>query len=235
MTAAIEQFFANAFGSNVWIAVILIAMIPIVELRGAIPFALSTAFWGANALTWYEAWIYSVIGSTIPALIIVPLLVPVFNVMKKSKWFSKIVSLFDKKFKKQSDKIELNADTIENKKKTDIKKFLGVMFFVAVPFPLTGAWTGSAVSAYLNMGFVRGVSAVVLGNIIAGGIMSLLCVVFKGYEDIILYVFFALIVIVLLTALVVKLIKDRKNKKIISETKDELKDNVKVTTTTETK
>ena len=60
--------FANFFAENIWLAVILIAIIPALEGRVAIPFALSGALLGANTLPWHLALICAIIGSIIPAL-----------------------------------------------------------------------------------------------------------------------------------------------------------------------
>ena len=82
MTDAIKEFIVELFGANAWLGIVVIAMIPLIELRGAIPFALGSA-WGIHKLTWYEAYSSSVIGATIPALVIIPLLIPVFSTVYK--------------------------------------------------------------------------------------------------------------------------------------------------------
>ena len=175
MTDIIKEFFVDVFGSNAWLGILIIAMVPIIELRGAIPFALGSA-WGVYKLNWIQAYTSSVIGATIPALIIIPLLIPVFNFLKKTKIFRRMVERFDEKFSKKSEKIDSDAKNAASTRSAEIKKFVGVMMFVAVPLPLTGAWTGSAVAAYLKIGFWKGVLAVLLGNMISGAIMTLLCV-----------------------------------------------------------
>ena len=85
------------------------------------------------------------------------------------------------------------------------------MTFVAIPLPLTGAWTGSAVAAYLKTGFWQGVLAVLCGNIISGAIMTLLCVLLPAKAvDYVLYAFIVLAVVVVLVAAIIALVKAKK-------------------------
>lgn len=210
MTEAIKDFIVSVFGNNAWLGIIIIAMIPIIELRGAIPFALSSV-WGAGKLSAMEAYFCSVLGATIPALIIIPLLVPFFEFLKKTKLFKKIVLIFEEKFTKNSKKIEEDIKDETSNSKKRIKKFLGVMTFVSIPLPLTGAWTGSAIAAYLKMNFWEGMLAILLGNMISGAIMTTLCVLLPSLVDMILYIFLALVVVVLAISLIVALVKRKKS------------------------
>lgn len=209
MTEVIKEFIVEVFGNNAWLGIIIIAMIPIIELRGAIPFALSAA-WGASKLSYVEAYFYSVLGATLPALIIIPLLIPFFNFLKKTKMFNKFVQVFDERFTKNSNKIKNDTKNETSQTKIRLKKFIGVVTFVAVPLPLTGAWTGSAVAAYLKMSFVDGIIAVLIGNIISGAIMTTLCTLLPQYVDTILYVFIALAVVVVLVTIIIALVKNKK-------------------------
>ena len=84
MTDFIKEFIVDVFGNNVWLGILIIAMIPLIELRGAIPFAMGSA-WGMHKLNWIQAYSSSVIGATIPALFIIPLLIPFFNYLRKTK------------------------------------------------------------------------------------------------------------------------------------------------------
>ena len=221
MTEAIKEFTTTVFGSCPWLGVLLIAMVPIIELRGAIPFAMSVAFWGANALPWWFAFLVAVLGSTLPALVIIPALKPVFSWMKKTKTFKKIALKLESKFLSKSNEIIDDIGLEKKKKKILLKKFIGVLAFVAVPLPLTGAWTGSAIAAYLNMPFSLGVLSVFLGNIIAGIIMTVICMLFPGAENIIMYCFLGLALIVILSSIIWSLIK----KKLEIKAKDESEEN----------
>lgn len=214
MTEAIKSFTTKVFGSCPWLGVLLIAMVPIVELRGAIPFALSAVFWGAKVLPWWEAYLLAVVGSTIPALVIVPLLKPFFGWLKKTKVFRKMATGLENRFVSKSSKIMDGIGEEKHKRKVFWKKFIGVAGFVAVPLPLTGAWTGSAVASYLNLPFGWGVLAVFVGNIISGAIMTCICLLAPGAESIIMYVFLALAVLFIVGSIVYALIKKKKQDKL---------------------
>ena len=210
MSEIIQEIVLKIFGNNPVLATIFISMIPIIELRGAIPFGSSKEIWGENALSLFEASLYSVIGSLISAFIIILLLIPIFNILRKTRIFNKIVESFEEKFKKNSEKIENDAKDNKNK---ELKKWLGVMTFVAIPFPLTGVWTGSAVAVFLKMGFLRSFTAVSTGALIAAVIMT---VVSKSLGDsalIVFYVFVILFIVLITFYLIRAFFKGNKEKK----------------------
>ena len=95
----------------------------------------------------------------------------------------------EEKFKKKSNKISEEAN---EKKYKGLKKWLCVMTFVAIPLPLTGVWTGSAVAVFLQMGFLKSFTAISVGALIAACIMML---VSKTLGDKALIIFYAFIVI----------------------------------------
>lgn len=111
MTAFIEQLFHNIFGNNVWLATILIAVIPAIELKGAIPFSMSSQIWGGEALGLFEAFFAGFLGSSMIVPVLVLLYRPIINFLKKTKLFrklgNKIEGKVDKKKQKIEDKIEL--------------------------------------------------------------------------------------------------------------------------------
>lgn len=216
MTESIKEFATSVFGDCPWLAVILVAMIPIIELRGAIPFAMSASFWGAAALPWWQAYLFAVIGTTIPALFIIPLLKPFFGWLKKTRLFKKFVEFFETRFVKKGEGISEKAASEKSSSKKRKAKFWGVLIFVAVPFPLTGAWTGSAIASYLNMKFGDGVLAVFIGNLVAGALMTIVCVLFPGFENIIFYSFLGLVAIVLVVSFVWWILKKTKKVEKIS-------------------
>ncbi len=133
----------------------LIAMAPVVELRGAIPAGVAA---GLPLLT---AAIVSVIGNLVPVPFVLIFVRRVFHWMEqKSEFLKKIV----KKFKDKADR----------KKDSVLKyEFWGLVALVAIPLPGTGAWTGALVAAMLDMQLKRAIPAIVLGVLIAGVIVSL--------------------------------------------------------------
>lgn len=213
MTEFIQKIVLSIFGENPVLATIFISMIPVIELRGAIPFGSSKEIWGDNALSVLEASIYSLIGSLIAAIVIILLMIPVFNLLKKTKIFNNLVDSFEDKFKKQSKKIE---DEAKEKKHTGLKKWLGITMFVAIPLPLTGVWTGSAVAVFLNMGFLKSLSAVSVGALVAACIMSFLSNILGDAALIVFYCFIGFFIIVISFYLIRAFIK-KKDKNVDEE------------------
>ena len=211
MSELIQEIVLKIFGNNPVLATIFIAMIPIVELRGAIPFGSSKELWGEKALSLFEASVYSLVGSIISAIIIILLLIPIFNLLRKMRFFEKIVATFEEKFKKQSDKIEDNSDSKKNKY---LKKWLAVMTFVAIPLPLTGVWTGSAVAVFLQMGFLRSFTAVSVGALVASCIMIFVTKMLGDNALIIFYVFAVMFFVIISIYLIKSFIKTKKGKNI---------------------
>lgn len=143
-----------SFLSNEFI-VIFTAMMPVVELRGAIPLGISMGMnpWHAAAL--------GVIGSTIPVPFILVLLRPILGLFEKTKT-GRNVSVWIR-----------NHITGKN---TKIRKYraLGLFIFVAIPLPTTGAWTGTGAAALMDMRIKDAIIAVFLGNCGAALIMMVL-------------------------------------------------------------
>jgi hypothetical protein len=87
-----------------------------------------------------------------------------------------------------------------------------VFVFVAIPLPLTGVWTGTAIALFIGMSSFATMSAVISGNLLAGLIMMAVSYIFKDNTIIVVWIFLALVVLFVLAALLKKLIDKRKNK-----------------------
>ena len=170
---------------------------------------MSAKIFGQKALSPAVAWITASIGSFVPAIFLVWLFVPLMNWLKNTRIFNNISSRFEQRFKDNADKI--NDQTKSSK--SQFKKLFLLMLFVAIPLPLTGAYTGSAIAGYLNLGYFKSLGAILIGNLIAGAIMTLLCTIFKGYETIIFLVFIAILAVVVLSKLILNVVKKNKAKK----------------------
>ena len=85
---------------------------------------------------------------------------------------------------------------------------ISLLIFVAVPFPVTGVWTGAAIAVFLGLKFREAVVPLALGNLIAGSLITLMTFIFKAYVDLIIYCLFALAIIMF----VVTIIKIAKSK-----------------------
>ena len=155
MKEAIANFFLNIVGEE--LCVFFCSMLPIIELRGAIPL-------GAGlGLPWWQTYLIAVAGNMLPVPIILLFVKSVLNWMAKCR-----VKLFNKVAGKMFEKAERNRDKIER------YAFWGLTLFVAIPLPATGAWTGTLVAALFDMKFWKSVLAALLGVLIAGVVMTLI-------------------------------------------------------------
>lgn len=197
MVEAIQEFFLNLFGGNALAAIFVLAMIPIVELRGSILFGKSLMESGHIIQDW-QLFLVSYLGSMIVVPIILLCLIPLINWLKKTKFFSKMANRLEAKFKKKSSNIADENKTETSAKKKDIYKMLGIIIFVAIPLPGTGVWTGAAVAVFIGLGFKKSLLSVAIGDLIAGGIMMLIGALFSKYINWVLLGFFILVAIIFL-------------------------------------
>ncbi len=138
------------------VAVFCIAMLPVFELRGAIPAAYAMGM----SQTWL-IYLLAVAGNFVPVLPILLLLKPIENHLRR---FGKIDRFLDWLFLRTRSRSDL------------IRKYesLGLILFVAIPAPMTGAWTG-AIAAYLfKLPLRMAVPCIILGILIAGVVVTLL-------------------------------------------------------------
>lgn len=211
MTDAIINFFENTLKNDV-LTLIVIAVIPIIELRGSIPVGV------AMGMPLWESFLWAWIGSSLVCPILLLILRPVLDWMKKTKWFRSLALAVEGTFRSRADKVVNEAERNDPKKMK--KKMFGVYAFVAVPLPLTGVWTGTAVAAFLDMPFWKALVSVILGNLTAGAIVTTLTYFFKDYVDIILTVFLIIVLAVLVFYICMVAFKIYKNKKAESVKKD---------------
>ena len=196
MAEFIGSIFSYIFGSQSWLATLLISMFPIIELKGAIPVGMSTDFWGEHALTSMQAFWFSLLGSCLVVPIIALIFTPIIKWMKTTKIFKKLATAIENKVNKSSEKLS-------SSNKTTFLKMLGVFIFVAIPLPLTGVWTGTCIAVAIGLKFWQSVVSVVLGNIVAGLLVTFVCSIFPQFTTIIFLVVLA-IVIVLLVVWIIK-------------------------------
>ena len=159
MIEAIKQFFLETVGKE--LCVFFCSMIPIIELRGAIPMgAVFNATLGG--MPFWLTYILSVAGNMLPIPFILLFIKRVIRWMSQSKvkFFNKVSNYLLNKVEKKRDKIEKYS-------------FWGVCIFVAIPLPVTGAWTGTLVAAMIDMKFWKAFVSCLLGVMIAGVIMTI--------------------------------------------------------------
>ena len=163
MSEKIINAIVGAFGGLTAIAygreilVFIISLMPILELRGGL---LAAALLGLDPLPSY---IISIIGNVIPVPFILLLITKVLAWMRNSKvkFFNKIANWLDEKVEKHKGQIEKYG-------------YWGVVLFVGIPLPGTGAWTGSLIASVLNMDKKKTFLAVMAGLIMASVIMMIL-------------------------------------------------------------
>ena len=154
LVQAVIDFFGGSVGKEA--LVFIISMIPILELRGGLLVAgplLGVPLAKAIPLC--------IIGNIIPVPFILLLITPIFKWMKSTNLFRPMVEKLEAKAMSKSDKIEKY-------------EFWGLVLFVGIPLPGTGAWTGSLIAALLGMKFKKAFPAVIIGILMATVIMTVI-------------------------------------------------------------
>lgn len=137
--------------------VFFMSMIPVVELRGAIPYGL------AAGLDPWLTYLAAVVGNMVPVPFIMIFIRRIFNWAREhSRWLGNRVRWLEDRAEKKSDLVRRYA-------------LAGLTVLVAIPLPGTGAWTGALVAALMNIRLRQSFPAVLLGVLIAGVIMLLIC------------------------------------------------------------
>ena len=135
---------------------VLVSMLPVVELRGGIPFGVTAG------LPVWAAFIAAVIGNLIPVPFIIVYIRRILQWMRER--IPKLNGLVDALERKAHLKGE----------KVTKYKYLGLIILVAIPLPGTGAWTGSLAAAFLDMPLRRAIPSIIAGVLIAGLAIGLL-------------------------------------------------------------
>lgn len=153
---SLAVWFANTLGQFVSreVVIFIISMIPILELRGGL---LVASLLNVSLTT---AIPICIIGNIIPIPFILLFIKQIFKWLKKVKFFRGIIEKLEARAMSKSDSIRKY-------------EFWGLVLFVGIPLPGTGAWTGSLIAALLDIDFKKAILAELLGIIIATIIMSI--------------------------------------------------------------
>lgn len=146
-----------------YIITFLISMVPLVELRGAVPYGIATG------IPLWQSLLIGVIGNMLPVPIIFFFARRVLEWGADKPFTGKFFTWCLKKGHSGGQKLEKTAG--------ERGLFIALLFFVGIPLPGTGAWTGTLAASMLDWNFKRSVVAVMLGVILAGLIMGTLSVV----------------------------------------------------------
>lgn len=193
--------FFKSITDNGELITLLVSMFPLIELKGAIPIGTGLGLpLVRSALLAYS-------GSTLIVIPIFFLLIPIFNLLKKIKFVKKIIQKIETVFEEKAKSVAKNAN---DKNEDQVRKFLmlALFIFVAVPFPVTGVWTGTGIAVFLNMKFKDAFLPIVFGNLVAGTIITIITFFFKAYVDLIISILLV-IALIMLTIFIVKLVKSK--------------------------
>jgi len=149
------------------LVVVAISALPVVELRGAIPFAMGvipSAIY-PESLPWQRALPLAIAGNLIP----VPFLLLFFNAI--SRHLSR-VDIFKRWLHRLEERTRRRGKIVERYKR------IGLALFVAVPLPVTGAWTGSLAATIFEIKFKHALLSIFVGVCIAGAIVTAACLGF---------------------------------------------------------
>ena len=141
-----------AYGKE--LIIFIISLMPILELRGGL---IAASLLGVNPVS---SFIICFIGNVLPIPFILWFITPIFNWLKKTKYLKGVVEKLEAKANKKKDQIEKS-------------EFWGLLLFVGIPLPGTGAWTGTLIASMLNMNKKKALIASILGVVLAGIIMMI--------------------------------------------------------------
>lgn len=134
-----------------------ISMLPLLEIRGALPVALAT---GISPLT---AILITVVGNILPVPFILLFVRPIFAYLKKHGKIGEIITKIEKRALSKSGSVSK-------------RNVIGLIIFVGIPLPGTGAWTGALIAALLDMRIKYAFPAIAVGVLIAAVIMTIVSV-----------------------------------------------------------
>ena len=158
MTEKFAKLMVKLFGGlggaliGKYITIFIISLMPILELRGGL---IAAKLLGLPATT---SFIICFIGNILPIPLILWLIDPIFNFLRRWKLFDKFISWCERKAHSKKEQIER-------------LKYIGLFLFVGIPLPGTGAWTGCLIASLLGMDKKKSLIAAICGVVLAGIIM----------------------------------------------------------------
>ena len=156
MTETIVNFFIEFFSSvNKNFLVFIVSMLPIIELRGGLIAA------SILHIDFIKAFIICFVGNILPVPFILLLIEKIFELLKKWNFTKKVITKLEKKTLSKSEQINKYG-------------YWGLLLFVGIPLPGTGAWTGTLLAVLLKLNKRKAFIFISLGVLLAGIIMSLL-------------------------------------------------------------
>jgi uncharacterized membrane protein len=130
------------------------AALPILELRASIPIAIVRYHF-----SWYYAYLFSIIGNLLPVPFILKFLDAIISLLSKIRFMEKLIQWFLSRTRRRGKIVERYER-------------VGLTLFVAIPLPVTGAWTGSILAVIMGLKFKHSMISIFLGVLIAGVIVT---------------------------------------------------------------
>ncbi len=155
MIESVIQFFQEFIQDPRWIT-FLLAMTPIGELRIALPWGITI-----GEMQWYEAYVWAVAGNFIISIPIVLLLGPTSKFLMRWKYGDRFFTW-------------LFARTRKKGKMIETWEFLGLVVFVGIPLPVTGAWTGAAAAFLFGLSYGKSFAAIFTGLLLSASIVTII-------------------------------------------------------------
>ena len=134
--------------------VFVISILPILELRGGLIAA------SLLKVSFFKGYIISILGNVLPIPLVLLFLEKVFEILKRFNFTNRII-------------VKLENKILSKKRQIDKYGYLGLLLFVGIPLPGTGAWTGSALAVLLHLDKKKSFVYIILGVILASIIMSI--------------------------------------------------------------
>ena len=215
MAESLGRFLLGIFGGNEYVATLFVSMFPLIELKGAIP--IGTGLFG---MPLWQTSLVAYLGSTIVSVAEFFLLIPVFNLLKRISFIKKLVLKVEGIFARKAEEI---AKKTEGSAEKEAKKIMlwSLFVFVAVPFPVTGVWTGTAIAVFLGLKFHESVLPIAAGNLVAGGIITLLTFLLgEKYTNYLIYALFV-IALIMLVVFIVKIVRSEPKAESANGSEDE--------------
>ena len=151
-----SEFFVN-LGIPRELVVIIVAALPVFELRGAIPLALFSL-----NMPWYTALPLAIVGNLLPIPFLLLFWEKIMEWLGHVGFLRRFFEWLSRRTKKRTERVLLTQN-------------LGLAAFVAVPLPVTGAWTGSLAAVLFKFRFARAMLSIIGGVVVAGVVVTVLC------------------------------------------------------------
>jgi uncharacterized membrane protein len=149
-----QEIIQALHGFPVHLTVVIIAMLPILELRGSIPWAIAVA-----GLSWQEAYALSILGNMIPIVPILLLLGPVSERLRRWRFWDTVFTWLFNRTRRRSRLVERYES-------------FGLFLLVAIPLPMTGAWTGALAAFLFGIRIRYSLPVIFLGVLAAGVVVT---------------------------------------------------------------